>query len=304
MRTGEVGRPGVMGTEAGIEARLVEWRTAAQGPADQHGRATSVMLMLVHRSEPKVLMMQQSDGKMVALSGALDNQCKVSLNDMAYGVHRVLEQVGGPRFSMAARRCLLRGEGVWGAHDPASRSFVFVHRVDEASLMQSTRQPLHWVALDDLQSKDWCQQHCTAALLSQLATARPLLEMALRPKGVGHNGSSDSRALVTEISKLEVLRKDLTRHQGLLAVAKGMLRRCQYEGNGQSAVGASVTLTDTYVYRGTGGRRYPESAPLDTEEEQLWERRTATLTRGAAVPESTTRSMVFHRRDAAPAPLR
>ena len=41
-----------------------------------------------------------------------------------------------------------------------------------------------------------------------------------------------------------------------------------------------MTLTDTYVYRGTGGRRYPESAPLDTEEEQLWERRTATLTGG------------------------
>ena len=269
-----------------INARLLELLDASQGAA---GGAKSVTVLLVHPDEPKVLLAQETrhphSGAMLnPLGGKLDaHRGDNSLRDAAARLSR--EQTAG-QLSKTAQCSLLSGKGVLGAYDATTRAFVYVHRLENPQdiFLPNTviSMRLRWVPLDGLLSEQWCRQHCHPFCQSQLAAARPLLQ-ALQSQGGAaagagpSEGGSDIGAMACEMRELEAQRKALTRHDGLLAVARGMKARC--DGHDADADG-NVALYDTYAHHGVGGRRWVESESVVTPEAAVWQQRSATLQGG------------------------
>ena len=292
--------PAVVAATSEIDARLNKLREDSQGAA---GGAKSAFVLLVHPTEPKVLMAREERrgwsgdrwrggvARLNPLGGKSDAfRGDTNLRDT---VAREARELTAEKLSTTAYRSLLSGAGVTGAYDAATKAFVYAHRLtnpQDASLPahvparhQKHQQllGLHWVPLDGLLDDAWCEQHCHAFCRSQIATARLLLQALVQPGGGSGGGASacDIGATAREMKELEALCKPLARHQSLLAVARAMAARC--EGKPVDDRGY-VTLSDTYSQRGTGGRRYVDAAylPSTADEEGIWERRTATLQGG------------------------
>ena len=293
IETLECESPNVATAIRAINARQLELLDASQGAA---GGAKSVTVLLVHPDpdEPKVLLAHETrhphsgapcNGGMAMLNplgGKLDaHRGDNSLRDAAARLSR--EQTAG-QLSKTAQCSLLSGKDVLGAYDPTTRAFVYVHRLENPRdiFLPKNVSSMHWVPLDGLLSEPWCRQHCHPFCQSQLAAARPLLQ-ALQSQGGAaaaagpSEGGPDIGAMACEMRELEAQRKALTRHDGLLAVARGMKARC--DGHDADPDG-NVALYDTYAHHGGGGRRWVESESVVTPEAAVWQQRSATLQGG------------------------
>ena len=271
-------------TKAAIDARLSELRNASQGEV---GGFESAFVLLQHPNEPKALMAREERverGGRVAKLNPIGGKRAGSETGRATAAREAKEETAG-LLSRTAQRELRSGTRTTGAWEPRSNAFVYVHQLANPQdvFLPNNVPPRHagheqlrgvgWVAVTDLLDPAWRQQHCHSFCHEQLRIAAPLLQG--QPDGDVVRAQD---ATAQEIQELDALRKGLARHESLRAVVRGMLARCDglpFDVNG------CVELTDTYSYRGTGGRRYVEAAALPrVDGETVFERRTATLQGG------------------------
>jgi 8-oxo-dGTP pyrophosphatase MutT (NUDIX family) len=292
--------PAVAAAKAGIDARRNELHAASHG---EGGGFSAAFVMLVHPTEPKVLMAREcrdgygtrrtGGGRRVPMREAfnpLGGKRKGEETGRQTAAREACEETA-EHLSAAAKRGLCDGApGVWAGD--GTKSYVYVYRSpkgSDAGLHEKWRSVpetptlmgVEWVPIEQLLDEAWCRQHCHDFSLEIIAAARPLLQQAATASGgAGPSGTHPDAAMHRqELKELDALHSHIARFEGFHSVARGFEMRCE---TGHTGPDGWVNLTDTY--KETVGRRYVESHCLSrVESEKRWQGappRTATLQGG------------------------
>lgn len=284
--------PEVATAKAQIDARRKELHDESQGEA---GEFSAAFVLLVHPTEPKVLMAREQRNHFgERCRGGGRQQTVVALNPL--GGKRKGEETGrqtaareaheetAKKLSAEARRCLYSdAPGVWAgdstrAHVYVSRSpntrDAGLHELWSCVLATPTLLGVEWVPIAPLFDDAWCRQHCHGFSLSLIAAARPLLQQAAHgaagPSGSGGNSDANGANVKQELKELDALHSHLARFEGFHSVARSFVLRCEGRSVGPDGW---VELSDTYKQTVPSvGRRYVDSSGLPrVDSEKRWQ---------------------------------